>query len=102
MRGRPGHGDVVRQVPPRAPGAQHIQAGVEVLAPPLRWAGPSAFGMFRDEEAGDARPRGIRHIGAVLAPPGQVGVTGASMVIRCFDTSSLARVFVGVVCDADR
>lgn len=34
----PSDGEVVRQMPPGAARAQHVQDGVEVFAPPLRWA----------------------------------------------------------------
>lgn len=67
--GRPPHGEVMRQMPPRTSGAQHVQNGVEVFAPPLRWAGPSTLAVRWDKEAGDARPRGVGQIGAVPSAP---------------------------------
>ena len=54
---------------------RHLVRVEQVLAPPLRWAGPPTFGMFRDEEAGDARPRGIGQIRAVPAAPIRFRVT---------------------------
>jgi hypothetical protein len=93
----------VRQVPPRTSGAQHVQGGVEVFAPSMRWAGPTALAVRGDKDVGDARPGGVRHIGAVPALTSErIWVTRLSMVVRWSDTSVLARAFVGVAWDADR
>lgn len=73
VRRRPRHGEVVRQMPPGASGAQHVQDGLEVLPPPLRWARPPTAWMFRHEVAGDASPRGVRQVGAVPASTGSWG-----------------------------
>ena len=47
------------QVPPRRPGAQHVQHGVEVFALPVRRARPPTARMLGYQEAGDARPGGV-------------------------------------------
>ena len=65
MRGRPGHGEVVRQMPPRTPGAQHVPHGVEVFAPPVRRARPPTARMRGYREAGDARAGGVGQIGSI-------------------------------------
>ena len=96
VRGRSRHGEVVRQMPPWPPGALHIQDGVEVFAPPPGWTRPPAVGMFRNDEAGDARPRGVGQIEAVPSPPlTGFRVTGLPIVDhRCRHVSALASVFV--------
>lgn len=66
VRGRPGHSEVVRQVPAGTSGALHIQYGVEIFAPAVRWARPPTAGTGGHEEAGDARPGGGSLIGSIL------------------------------------
>jgi hypothetical protein len=62
VRRGPADGEVVRWVPPRAPGAQHIQDRIEVFPPPLSWAGPPTAWMLGHDEPGDPGPGGVGQV----------------------------------------